>query len=943
MAAVYADLTDASQRYALALSIEGCEYVFCTGGVADVTFSADRDADWCTDVLEWRLLASWLDVDPRKGIGWTERVKPIDGDLEVSGITFSLHDAAPTTGGAAGSPVMSYLAAREEIASTPLAASISDTATTITVSDGSIFGTSDFVIWIDREAVYCDARSGNTITVNAAGRGALGSKARAHYVDATTSYAPEVFPTCPFLERRRVVLWMGPVVNGVMTDPVPVWRGFVQTGAPRLASDGARWELFCEHITALLGDIPIGAPTAACTVQGYYTTIPDTFYVLVAGRTHGGVDVNGIGFMGDNAAGSPLAYYPTLANLCDTLSRQVNTTIAGSGATSSIHLTAAGSTLTLQGTLTDGDNFWGQIGALWRSPTRVSRMGDSATGNLPPVTFEDFPPALVSASVSPWDPQPIHMASVAQLPATNWPRQGTIGTTRSAAVLVATTGDYRIELVPNEDDVAGDTVVDTTHSTVKGWLRLYRGHNLLRDADVAGGVDGVLLNANGYKFLVAPLTFALALTIDTTAWPDGLAQVVNDTVLVGTAAQIDVDARDWDFSRSGRITAALPANLARRSWLFDGTATVRDVLGMNEQFSGGAPGLRRSRIAPDVFLPPLRSQAFDAAHTFNGGSDPGHLEKPTFAIAPDGIANVFGIKIGNASDSGTTTWVLNEQRSVAKYGPRRRVDLEIRGVEVTAELLAQGPRALQTYLTTRLAALWSQPVKTAKIKRPARLVDSVYLMDDVLVAEDWLLPNASGSRGWDGVRATVIGREVKLLGPGAGITYEVMKWPFSQTAGWSPCARLASSTAGTKTVTIAVSYIDGTTVLADGPAPTDYAGSNQPGYADADVGSGTVADDGGTGYFEVGDVCELIERDSTTPLRETVTIATVNPATKTITFVSAQSASWAAILGGGGIADLRYVGGSYGSITNDQSTYAWVGDRASGLVASTDPDTQWSA
>lgn len=943
----YSDLSLVGRPYALALSIEGCPYVFTSGGVASVSHtSASRDEDWCNDYIEWTVLDGYLDASA--GIGWTERVRPIDGELEVGNIAFRIFDQSPTSGPSAGYPVMSWLAAREDVTSTTLTATAAYNTGSITVADGSIFPASgDFVLWIDNAAYLASTRSGDTIPLYTDSTGVYGSRRSAHYVDAANGYYPEVFATIPSLDRRRVVLWRAPLIAGVFTDPVPVWRGYITVNGLRLASSGpgraAIWELACDHIVTRIGEATIGAATATCTIQGYANAQPHSlFWAKVEGHTSTSVDFQGAGYMQHLGGTSTLAYYPTLAEMCASVNIDLSARIAAAGLTSAIHVTANGRTVTLTGNVTNGQRLTSTLFLATRSPASTSRtIPESTDGNIPDVAIENFPLALAGVSVSSSDPKPVHMASVDGLPATGWPfdSAGLVGS------LTATAGDYRIELTPTFADAFADTVVDTTNRTVKGFLRFYRGSGTT-PLPIDGNIPDLLWVWGSDVIITAPLTFRFAAVVDTTNWVDGLRLAISGPGYYFNGAPwpgVDVDNRDWDWSRADRVAAVTPPLLARRHWLFDGTADVRSVLATNEQFSGGAPGLRRSRIAPDVFMPPAASDAFDAAHTFECGTGGDMLELPGWASSPDGICNSVSCKLGNAADSGTTTWVLQDQRSVARFGTRRKIELDLRGLEATAEILAQGPRALQSYLAARVMALWAKPTKVARIKTSLSRLDTVYLMDAVQVNGDRFLPNSAGGRGWDETTGVVVAREIRLTGADAGITYEVLHWPYSRLGGWAPCVRVATSNAATSTITVATGYVSGASAHGTVATPTDYANSGRTGYANASVGSGTVANDGGTGYFVAGDQCELLLRDATTAIREILTIDTVGPAAKTITFTTAQAATWAAYIAAGYPVDLRYVY-DYEAAVEGQQRYAWVGDRASHSIESNadHPNKQWS-
>lgn len=956
MAVAYADLTDPSRPYDLFVTIDGSEYLFCASAATGVAFTnVVRDDDWCTDAREWIILPCALDLS--EGLRFSESVVPLEGDVEVSNVTFRLHDLTPTSGGAAGYPVMSYMGAREDVPSTPLATAIDANDTAVVVEDGAIFpsGATDFVVWVGREAMLAGNRTGDTITIYASGRGVLGSKARAYSVNADEGVAPAVFATFPGLDRRRVVLWIAPNIDGVLTDPVPLWRGFVTTGGPRLVASGdgraAVWELSCDSVVSQLGEVPIGTPVASCTVHGY--SVAQRHYIMNAKLTvHTSTPVDAgplTAYTPAAAPGSANAYFETLQDMCNYLQNHLHDRVNLAGIGNSISIAATGRTVTLSGNIVAGQNIHAELESPVASPTVVrASVTDSTTGAIPPVVMSDYPACVASVSTSVLSPVAVRMDSVEGLPATGWPGAGAVGaTSRLVAALAAVTDGYRVELIPTSSDVNSDTVVDTTNRTVKGYVRLFRGTSTAQlPTDTA--IPGVLTWYGSDAVLIAPLTFNLVATVDTASWVDGLHAAVADTgYTIGGASwpSPDVDPRDWDWTRADRVAAAIPALLARRHWIFDGTETVRDVLCTNELFSGGCPGIRRSRLCPDIFLPPTRSDVFDDAHTFDGSVDP--LDLPGWASAPDGIANLVSVTLGNVADSASTTWVLQDRNSVERYGSRRRLEIDIKGLDATPEILAQGPRALTPYLVGRVLGLWSRPTRVATIKASLSRLDTVRLMDAVRVINDDLLPNAAGMRGWDDVRGVVVGRDVELIagkgGVGGSITFRVMHWPLNALGGWSPCVRIASSVAGTKTLTVATGYITGATAFGDAPALTDYAHSTADDYANPDVGTGTEQGDGGTGYFATGYACELLLRDATTAIRELVTVDTVNASTRTITLTSAQSAVWANYIAAGLTVDLRFVY-DYEAQTEAQQRYATVGGRAGhDIEGNTDhPNFRWS-
>ena len=178
-----------------ALSVAGCPYLFtsgpltlreCASSGAGTALTSDEQTArpwWFYDASLMGIAEGFLDVD---AIAWAETAKPLDGDLDMGAQTFRLHDAR-----ADGHDLVTWLATRfaDDVTSSPLASSVSSSATTWTVGHGATFSVDSFV-WCERECARVTAVSGNDLTV---ARAQLGTRAVAHAVDdAAGRHAPFV-------------------------------------------------------------------------------------------------------------------------------------------------------------------------------------------------------------------------------------------------------------------------------------------------------------------------------------------------------------------------------------------------------------------------------------------------------------------------------------------------------------------------------------------------------------------------------------------------------------------------------------------------------------------------------------------------------------------------------------------------------------------------------
>lgn len=125
-----------------------------------------------------------------------ERTKSVLGGMpEAGGVTVELVDYLDliTSARRTDAPAVAYLSA-----------DATASATTLTVSDGSLLSAGNSVVWIGNEAIRIASRSSGTLTVETSGRGWLATDAVAHESGAA------VYATPPYLRGRRMVVYLAP-------------------------------------------------------------------------------------------------------------------------------------------------------------------------------------------------------------------------------------------------------------------------------------------------------------------------------------------------------------------------------------------------------------------------------------------------------------------------------------------------------------------------------------------------------------------------------------------------------------------------------------------------------------------------------------------------------------------------------------------------------------
>lgn len=893
------------------LTIDGIPYVAASNAdaITPTSWTPSDDAPTGASILTGALVPG--------GWQWTERMQVTDGDLDVGGITFQLEDvvAGTGTGIAAGQHWLTYLATRDprSLGSSVLSSSITAAATSFTLVtpvNSALTGAMPGVLWLDGEAINCTSINAGTgvVTVAASGRGYLGTRAVAHTRDDELGTRPTCWAAPPWTTRRRVILWY---VNdsGAATA---LWRGYCQR-APRLASDGARFELQCESAWSVERARPLGNASASCRVRGYNRAAIQL-----------GLELPDSTIPGFNARWSfwnDSDTYTTIYNTFEELLTEARQSLhvrllSATPAASSAYVQTEydGSTLRLT-IVANGYTQPIQAGILV--------LGEASLGT--PVNSSDPKRTSVEARIpsvgivldtaygaeSSSTVQRVPVDTVAQLPST------------FADLTTYTVGAHTVTLQPAlvgqyDDDrrfvVYGSTgagvrlgreINDSTIGgpSVTGLARFVRADIERFDSPLplSTGLTYDLgpVRTRGRIMLDRPLQLRLCTVVNATHWLYGLRYALTDT-----AAGLALDGRQFTWDDADATVLLTDDDLAAREWYLDGGKTLGDLITPTLSATGCCPAVRAyGRIGFVAHRYPLRHETPTVSFTSSASaSDLVAGTRVEWTALPEGLVNEVTVKTAELPQP----LMVRDSASVQRYERgTKTLELELEGLP-PSDPAARDPRGIANRILSRIIQLWGDPVALVRWTTTLERATSAYLGDFVALT-DATAPNGSGGRGLTSAPVYLTGKTWNL---GAGtITWEGLLLPYSY--GYAPAVKV-SSISGT-TVNVAGSYVGGS---------TDYSGAG-----------GT---DRGISDFVAGDRCKLLRRNVTTYDYLDVVISSVNAGASTITLTGAPGATWEGYASGGWV-DLVANDWGVSGLQAAQQRYAYGGggNAAEGAIAST--------
>lgn len=841
-----------------ALLVAGVPYVFTTGPLqlrARAALSSDEASArpwWFYDPTTMDVAAGFLEVPA----SFSEGAKPLDGDLDTDATTFRLHDAT-----VAGKSLLTWLATRtvDDTTSSPLAASITATATTVHVGSGAVF-TADTYAWIERECMYVTDVTGDVLTVD---RHQLGTRAAAHNIIGAANVFPMVFRDVPWITRRKVTLW------AIRPDGTPdaLWAGLT-TRAPRLNADGARFDLPCDPLWTVLRENPVGASAASVELVGYGRT----------GRS-------GLTSAGDSLLRATFQYLDGSSVLhtlnpvvqgafrdWSSLARAFGDAVEAQGAAASqiVRVTARrnGTNATFQYTFPAAGWASRQV-FLGRSFVGTS-LGSSATAAV--VDVDQVPRVgyiVASGTTTTWC-----LSSLEGLPS-SWATEvsnETDGyqTSRVVGLRVAASKDLYIGLQGISTDLSSGP-------RVTGLARFYPRTFGYLPADLVTVTD--------------PPALQLYREVSTQHWVYGLRFGVADLLP-------DSDgATDFDWSEIAAVAGLTSGLPVARNWLFDGRRTFGSVALECCQLFGCSPVIRAGRVA---FIPWRWPDAAETPAATYTARD--IIGSPTWATWDEGIANRILVK------SEALTIDATVADSLARYGPGRRMETTLAGVEDERSVV-DDPIAFSRAVLARMD-LWTDPIAMVTLLVPLTVEDVAATELGKLVSfSEWMLPNGRGTRGLSGARCLVVRRRLGFEQP-AQVEVTALVFPRS-SYGYAPCVRIAGRHAGSSTVfEVATEYVGGSTSYAD----TEHAGVE---------------------HFHHADGVELVVRDTTSDVRESAVVFAVTTGTPpTIELDTAPSSTMLGHIDAGDPVDIRL--DHFSATAMDQRGWMFVGSETSQTIDGTD-------
>jgi len=877
------------------ITFGACPFYFSTQGVASPPTSSE--ADWPTLATHLR---GYLEYT---GWSWTERVSPIEGSLDCSGLSFVVFDFPVTSGVLSNARPITWLGTRtaNNIGFTRLTSTISQLELTSFTVDNPLAisaGSYPKPVYIDQEAISISALDTGTgvATIAPGGRAYYGTEQRPHIVRTNPDHRPVAFLQFPTFYRRKCVLWK--VTDaGVATS---IWRGYV-TSNPSYDGEKTAYKFAAGHLWNLERQRPLGVPAFSTTLRGFnaYGIIPRVSY---PGATPSPMWLQ-MGQLGGFATSTDYVA-STFEGACQITTEALRSALAAESPVIEAEVSIVGSR--------NACSFsFAKVQGSFASPIVTLIVGSrSVTGStgdgsvtLPryvTVVLDGAPGALYK----PIPYQPVPVSRIDGLPATwtDTPNTTNGVTTSIRYVLRGVFGDNTLVIEPTTTGTTPTGPTVTGNVTVGGPpLRAWQGPREPNEFLNSGGV-----------WIQEAVNLQLNAKVESTHWFLALRYgVIMNTGIVNGG----VDGNSWDWSFQSRVIAATSGGPTSRVLYLDGNQNLDDSLGDMCRLHGCGVGLRGSKMSIFPFVVPMAQDT--PVLTVTSAS---LLGPPSWSAMDDGIVNTVRVKGAH------TDVVVNDLRSSDLYGHARPIELNLS--EINGAATSETPDAIARYAMQRVTGLWSDPASSCTVKTSIANLETVYLGDIVEISE-YGAPVGDGTRGLAAARGQVIGRKITIPKTGEGsLELEALLYPHRNLAGYAPCVRVTDITGAVCTV--------GTAYLTSATSATDYAGSNRTSYRYATTGGGTTYVDGGTSWFAATYEVQLVERDNTSPRApETFTVSSVNtaPGTRTITLTGSPNAAWQAIIAGGGIVDMIFRKYGNGSVlTAAQELFAFVGDEATEVI-----------
>lgn len=870
-----------------ALVIEGSPFVFGTGLTEPTSYSDEVPED-----------ATYKPLLGRPAFTLSERLRPLEGNLEVSALDFVLHNSDRTIS-------TWFCRDPDDVALTYLDLSATAAANTITVGNFSRLGSIPRYVWIAGEAMEITSQnSGNIVNVV---RGLYGTTAQALEVDADRMIRPRIYSYPYWLKGRRVRLYK---VSG--TTATLRWVGYVQDDLAS-SDNGNSFTISCVHAWEMESRGRWGTPQPAAALTGY-DSLACVFSIWDDDRSAQGAS--------NTSTSNKGRIFTTLAAALQDALRRLKTSLEGAGATnvrSRVVPTRDGQRAVYVAfeTMSAGP---GQLllgGETYESTATTNSGVVEHVFTIPASDGGALVRAGFALSTLPSSSE--RRATVVK-PHTGALSRSTwtvvAGSRTGVTITPVLAGDLDdktfLELDPTAHTPAGINTADTTfavvedsavgHTTFRGFARVLSRDPL--DYELTAGRS---LPAGGTPIDTA-LPLRAELRVDAPHWLEGLRSILEDD----TAATAGSDSRNWSWTNyAATIRRARDAGGAV-SYRTNGNDTIGDLI-------TGEAALRGCCVTVDVngklgiidVRAPLASETAAATIT---ASDLLVGRGDRSQRSDDGLVTTISFE--------TPVRTVTLVDSVALAQNKTQNTISVRSQSLRRDVRASSdPIEYALQMVSGLLGRWRDELWLYRLTVSAGRYASTATLGAVVTFDTTFSPNRSGGLGFSGRKGIVIGRSEDF----AGDTLELEVLAFPTGYGFAPCAKVASISGAVLTLASAYAGDAG-----------DYAGSGLTGYI-------KTANDKGAGWFAAGDKIKLIQRDTTgAVVEEAFTVLSVNTAAGTITATASiptVPTDWPALCSSSWV-DVTF--DDWSTSVTSQRVFAAVADETTELIASTSAWQRWS-
>lgn len=877
--------------------IAGLPYLIVGDGVTVSTVVWTDDADPAWHVGTSPTTKPWLATD---ALMIEERIRPLDGGIDVSSVMLRLADI--------DLGVTAALGAREGMASSTLADGISATSTTVLVRSVASLPSSG-VLHIGRERITYSAKATGPARLTGCVRGTAGTKARRHQV-LQGQAPPRVYATAtgtdalPSTLGRRVTLWAMRVTGaGEVTDPTLIYDGRVGPGT-RMSDGGATWEIPVDHASKALAEktrpteMYLYGYSHFCTERrtsnnaNNNSSLADTpLYAEWRATNAGGY----LTFLTD-AAGDP--DHDGWSPSADEFVARWNRAAAALGS----GIVAANDTtgFSVRASASPGRRL--VVGQRWRGP-------NSAPGD--PVGTGDV---ALSARINFFSPPP---------EANIWlSRKLHLDSADIAAIPAAPTGvdSDRISFqwgldVERDNELLPKERVRVTFGAASGNV-VEINTPFVRGVRLAGENAGTRA-FGGELLLTKPTSAPLRCLVQTrtarVGWWEAVRAIITGIDEARGLDHLD-DSLSWD--RIGSLAAgAQPWNWERLYWHAPEDPPI-ERLRDEAALSGLMLCTWRGRISVAKVRDPSTTEAVTRTIT---QADLRRGQHPTMREVSDGIISSVRLIFPPHDAERPSFLRVIDATAMSESGAGGEI---VARVAEGAVRIGTDPRTSPDVRTTvenialNLLSPWTRPYRLVTI--PTDLRCAGLEVGDVIELEEWLLPSGTGTRGISG-RGVVVGHRKDYT---AG-RVDIMLRVSPVRAGWAPA--------------YAVDSIAGAVVTLDDPYPESASG-----FATDYTSTGARREDLGLEYLAAGDKLRLVEvgnRSPATPL--SVEVSAIDASLRQITLTASPGVSWET-LATGAYGKVLLIPETHGASLTRQRRYVYVADGTTVTLGTGDPARTWA-